>query len=165
MTRPFTIRDLATSATALVFLVVGMTGVMMYFHWFDAYTKEMHETLGLAFVAAAILHVYVNWRAMRGYFSKKLFLILLAVVAAVSAGFLLNAKSGPDPKRIVLDAVLKAPLEVSAGVLGQDLDAVKTRLHDRGIEANATSSIDTLSKANRMSPFALVGIIINKENQ
>ena len=50
-------RDIATSITTLVFLVIGTTGVLMYFHIFDKYTKEMHEIFGLVFVAAVFLHV------------------------------------------------------------------------------------------------------------
>jgi len=69
-------RDIATSATALLFTVIGTTGVLMYFHILDNYTKQMHEILGLAFVVAILLHIMVNFKNMKKYFSKKIFFVL-----------------------------------------------------------------------------------------
>ena len=66
-------RDIATSLTSLIFIVIGGTGVLMYFHLFDSYTKELHEIIGLFFVAVVFLHVFFNWNSMRTYFSKKVF--------------------------------------------------------------------------------------------
>ncbi len=53
----FKLRDIATSSTTVVFFIVGLSGVMLYFKIFDSQVKELHEILGLAFVAAAVLHV------------------------------------------------------------------------------------------------------------
>lgn len=53
-------RDIATSLTAFLFLVIGTTGVLMYFHLLDNYTKKMHENLGLVFVLVILFHVFFN---------------------------------------------------------------------------------------------------------
>jgi len=53
-------RDIATSLTTFLFIVIGTTGVLMYFHILDSYTKEMHEIMGLAFVAIVFLHVFLT---------------------------------------------------------------------------------------------------------
>ena len=87
-------KDIATSLTSLVFLVVGITGVMMYFHLFTSSVKDLHEILGLLFVVAALFHVLVNFKQMKQYFSKKIFLSLAVVVTIISSGFIINSSAG-----------------------------------------------------------------------
>ena len=128
----------------------------MYFHLFDAYTKELHEILGLLFVAAAALHVYANWGAMRRYFPKKTFLAALTAIAVVSALFIGNAESGPNPKHLLIDRALVAPLELSLPLLGTDAATADERLKSEGIDIAKGSTLSEVARNNGVSPFALV---------
>ena len=67
------IKTAVTSFTAFLFLVVGITGILMFFHLFDDYTKVTHEILALAFVLFAIFHLIVNWKNLKRYFKKPAF--------------------------------------------------------------------------------------------
>ena len=58
-------KDLATSLTALLFVVIGITGVIMFFHFFDKYVEDMHAILGLVFVAVVFLHVFFNFKSIK----------------------------------------------------------------------------------------------------
>ncbi len=157
------IKEVATSLTALVFLVVGITGVLMFFHLFESYTKEMHEILGLLFVAAALLHVYFNWSAMQRYFPKKTFLLFATLITLVSAGFIATASKGENPKRAIIDAVLKAPLETSAKIFGTDRNQIEKLLEAQGMTFENTHSLLEIAEKNRKSPFEIIAGITKKQ--
>jgi len=53
-------RNYVTPFISLVFLVVGLTGVLMFFHLFDGYTEVVHEYMGMFFVICAISHIVLN---------------------------------------------------------------------------------------------------------
>ena len=152
-------RDMATSLTTLGFAVVGISGIMMFFHFFDNYVKEMHEILGLVFVGIVFFHVFFNWKSMKNYFSKKVFLLSVIVAMGVVVGFTSNAPTGPNPKGIIIQSVLNAPLEDSVGVLGLDMEVFELKLKNANIILKEEASLNQLAKANKISPYKLVAII------
>jgi len=158
MNKIFT-KDIATSLTTLVFVVMGTSGVMMYFHFMDNYVKEMHEVLGLVFVAVVFFHVFFNWKSMKKYFSKKVFLFSTIIIIAVTIGFVTNAPSGTNPKGAIIKAVLSAPIEDSIVVLGLDMETLELKLKNANILFNDESTISQIAKANNISPFKVVAII------
>ncbi|MHC3993518.1 DUF4405 domain-containing protein [Thiomicrolovo sp. ZZH C-3] len=158
------IKESATSLTALVFLVVGVSGVMLYFHVFDVQVKALHETLGLLFSAAVLLHVYFNWKGMKRYFPKKLFMGYAAVITAVSIAFIASADSGPNPKVTLIERALNAPLAVSLPLLETDREQAATLLGGRGIMIGSADSLAEIARANGVSPYELV-MVITAEQQ
>ncbi len=154
-------RNLATSLTATVFLIVGTTGVLMYFHLLDQYTKSLHEILGLLFVAAALLHIFFNWKAMQGYFGKRVFHFAAAAVIAVTVGFLANAsaQSGPNPKDLLIRSVLEAPIDTALQVLKVDSKSAAEKLSAEGITMENAASLSAIAKNNKTSPFRIVAIL------
>lgn len=155
------LKDIATSSTTLVFLVVGITGVLMYFHLFDAYTKQMHEILGLVFVVAALIHVFVNFKQMKQYFLKKIFFVLSLVLLSVVVVFTLNVEDGSNPKRVAIEKVLKSPIEQTFVLFSDDKDELIMKLEDKGIKFNNEKTILEIAKANDTSPFRIVSILSN----
>lgn len=158
MTRLFK-REYATSLTAVTFLVIAISGVMMYFHLLDNYVKEMHEIIGLVFVGGVALHLSANWAAMKNYFPKSVFRIMAAVMLIVAIGFIATAKSGKSPKGQIIDAVLKAPIEQSFPILGNDLSISTQKLAQAGIQVSQAKTIDEIAKANHKSPFEIVDVL------
>lgn len=152
-------RDIATSATALMFVAIGLSGIMMFFHFFDDYVKEMHEWLGLVFVAAVFLHVFVHMKSLKNYFSKPLFQGFSVITLAAVFAFVVSIEEGPNPKRILINSVLNAPLESSVKVLGSEYLYVKDKLANNGIKIEAMKSINDIAKSNKISPFELVKMI------
>jgi len=51
-----------TPLTVCVFAVIATSGLMLFLGLFEGTVKEMHEWLGVAFVAVAALHLAKNWR-------------------------------------------------------------------------------------------------------
>ncbi|GAA3864381.1 DUF4405 domain-containing protein [Celeribacter arenosi] len=81
-----TLRKFATPLTIGTFLVVGVTGVLWYFHIITDAGRWLHEIVGLAMVAVVGLHLTLNWRAFVTYFKRPLALGIMALFAAVTVG-------------------------------------------------------------------------------
>lgn len=156
-------RVLATSMTALLFLVIGGSGVLMYFHLFDTLVKELHEVLGLLFVAAILFHLFYNWGSMKRYFSKKLFAFSTAAVVVMTSFFLFSAQGGENPKVIIIESVLNAPLEEVSHLFGVNTADARQRLEDQGISVSEQGSLNDIAKANARSPFALIQLMRQHE--
>ncbi len=157
-------KDFATSFTTVSFMVVGLSGVMIFFHLFDNYVKDLHEILGLFFVAVVFLHVVFNWKSMKNYFSKKIFNIALVFALLVSIGFVFSSSSkGENPKGILIESVLKAPLNISTAVLNIQQNEAIAKLELAGIKIVENSTIDQIAKANQTSPFKIVAILTSKD--
>lgn len=158
------LKTLATSLTTLVFLVVGTSGVLMYFHLFERSVKELHEILGLLFVAAAIFHVFFNFNSMKNYFTNKIFLISTLAILVISLSFIIpnSGNTAPSPKGVIITSVLNAPIEDAIEILGSDMDQFELKLKNEGLGLEDEATINQLAKNNKTSPFRIVDIIIKK---
>jgi len=155
-------RDIATSLTTLVFIVIGTTGIMMYFHILDKYTKEMHEILGLVFVGAVFLHVFVNFNSMKQYFKKKTFLTISILTLLTVGIFAANSPKGDNPKRLIIESVLTSNIEKSFLLFVDDIDFAKIKLEKAGIKVAEEKTIDEIAEKNNLSPFKIIDILTNK---
>lgn len=152
-------KSLATSLTTFTFLVISITGVLMFFHIFDKYTKQLHEILGLVFVLVALFHVLFNWKSMKNYFNKKSFILSFFLVSIVSLAFIFSAsKEGENPKRVVFNKIFTSSLHKSL-VLFDDYDKAIKKLENSGLKVQGAKSIIELSKINNTSPFRIISII------
>ncbi len=152
-------RTIATSLTTLLFLVVGISGIMMYFHFFTRQVKDLHEILGLVFVVAVILHVFYNFKSMKTYFTKKVFIGLAILTLVVSNVFILQSlNQKDDPKRLIIQSLLKAPLNDSYRILG--VENAKEKLIKEDFQITDASSLEELAKLNTVSPFKMISILI-----
>jgi len=157
-------RTLATSLTATLFLVIGLSGVMMYFHFFNSYVKNLHEILGLAFVVAVIFHVFYNFKSMQKYFTKKIFLIICLLTVIVSTAFIIqSASKGENPKSILIQKVLKAPIKDSILLLTGNYENAIIKLEKNGIKISDGKSIEEVAKSSGINPFKIVNMITAKE--
>lgn len=154
---------LATSLTTALFLVIGISGIMMFFHFFDSNVKELHEILGLAFIGAVIFHLFYNWKSMKSYFNKKTFFISLVLTAIISFGFVLQSgQEGENPKRVIINSILNAPIEKSFSILNLEYNTAIKKLENKSIFISENSSIETIAKENQMSPFKIISILTKK---
>jgi len=157
------IREIATSFTTLTFVVIAISGVMMFFHFNDMLVKDLHEILGLVFVIAAFLHVIVNWKSMKNYFSKKIFIGATIITTIVSGLFIYQGSNNTDnPKMVMMQKVLNAPLIDSFKLLNGNYENAIKKLASQNINIVDNKTIKTLAKANKISPFKIVKIITSK---
>ncbi len=155
-------RNLATSLVSVVFLIVGLSGVMLYFHLFSMQAKELHENLGMAFIVAAALHILYNWGGMKKYFTNKVFIGIFAAFMLISIAMVGEHTGAVDAKSVVLEKVIDAPLENSFAVFGVEVEAGIKKLQAQGIKITSETTIGEIAKANQSNPFRIVGIIIKE---
>ncbi len=66
-------RNYVTPFISLNFLVLGISGMLMFFHLFDGYTEVVHEFFGLFFFICSIFHIILNWKALKIHLKKRCF--------------------------------------------------------------------------------------------
>ena len=155
-------KTLATSLTTFTFLVIGISGVMMFFHFFDMYVKDLHEILGLFFLGVVLFHVVYNFKSMKSHFTKKAFAFSALSIVAVSMAFVLSVEDGNNPKKAMIMSMLNTPIENSTRVLGKNIFDVAKRLKLKGIVITKDDTIKGIAQKNKISPFKLVEMILQK---
>jgi cytochrome b561 len=65
-----TYREWATPLTIGSFLVIAVTGVLMFFHLDSGLNKLAHEWLAWAMLAAVGLHAAVHFKSFSRYFTR-----------------------------------------------------------------------------------------------
>lgn len=153
------LRRYATQATAALSAVVGVSGVMMFFHIAKGEVEALHEWLGLAFVAVAALHVVRHRHGFGVMLGQTRMRVLFAAAAMAAAAFvvLTPAKSG-NPFRQTTQIVLNAPLTSVAPLVGVSAQDLAARLH----AADTSQSIDAIARAQGADPVTLLQAALAK---
>ncbi len=153
-------RTVATSLTTITFLIIGISGVMMFFKFYDMQVKELHEILGLVFMGAVVFHLFYNWKSMKSYFNKKVFLSSLVAGVLVSAAFVgTSLEQGENPKRTIIESVLKAPINSSLALFKLTNDQATNKLKKANINFDNQTTILAIAQANKTSPFKIIAIL------
>ena len=129
-----TLRRWATPLTIGAFILMAVTGILMFFHVQLGIIKVAHEWLSWAMVAGVSLHIFLNLNAFKRYFTQttgKVVVGLFALVLALS--FIPAGGDGSEPGFAPpIRALSKAPLPVLAQVLGTTPEALKSQLATQG---------------------------------
>lgn len=142
-----TLRKYATPLTIGSFILMAVTGTLMFFHWNTGLNKVAHEWLGFVMVAAVALHVVLNWRAFSLYFKRPLAMGLMGVfVLALGLSFLpLTGQQQGRPDLAAVRLVVSAPLSEVAPLLDTSVETLIARLAETGITATADQSLSDLT--------------------
>lgn len=130
------IQRYATAATAALFLVTGVSGVLMFFHVGGKMFTSLHEWLGMLFVAAAALHLVRNGRGMVKVMKTMRAQVLFGLVGAAALAFVATStgSSAMNPAFALVRAVEKAPISAIAPVLGVTVEDLAVRLRGAGVD-------------------------------
>jgi len=144
-------RPLVTTLTTLLFVIIGITGVLIFFHLGGTSAKVLHEWIGLVFVLAALFHLMQNWRSLKSHLKKPAVYGPLVAVSIASAvlGFT-TASSGEKPGHVMmLGTVFSSPLAEVAPLLDVSPRELIRRLQNRGYSVNdASQPVEAIAKAN-----------------
>lgn len=130
----------ATPFITGLFLVSLVTGLALFFHVGPAGLHGAHEILSLVLILPVILHVWKNWRPMTAYFRRAPMILALVLSGVAMAPFLIpqeGAGGGRPPQFALAQAVLAAPPETVAPVLGLSAEGLVDTLRATGFEAAA----------------------------
>lgn len=79
------LRAWATPITIGSFLLLGVTGLLMFFRVRGGLIVVAHEWLSPIFVVGACLHIWLNWGAVRAHLSRARGIIIVGLFAALLA--------------------------------------------------------------------------------
>lgn len=161
------LKQYATQLAAVLAVVVGVTGVMMFFRLYKGEVESMHEWLGLGFVAAVALHVLRHRRPFARMAGQLPMQVLLAATVMVVTAFLMFSppKQG-NPFKQVSEAAMRAPVRDLAPVLGIPVEVVLRRLDEAGAGAAAPdASIETLAATSGVDRTKLLQAALGKRGR
>lgn len=153
-------RNYITPFISLVFLVVGMSGIFMFFHLFDGYTEVVHELLGVFFIICAIFHIVLNWRALRIHFKKGVFIPTLLGVLTISIVLIFSERIYPPVDLMIFNKTVKAPINVAFKTLGVNYERVAEKLKNNGISIQEAVTIEDIWINNHTSPEKVIDLIM-----
>ena len=156
------LRAYATPLTIGTFLIMGATGILLFFHTNTTLNKVVHEYVGLVMVAAVILHVVLNWRAFQTYFKRPVALTLMgasAVMLAASFVSLGEETGGTRPDLAVLQMVSSASLTDLAPIMGTDAADLVARLAEQGVTATPDQTLIDLSNGDMRGAITLLSAV------
>ncbi|MCB1514538.1 MAG: DUF4405 domain-containing protein [Hyphomicrobiaceae bacterium] len=148
-------REWATPLTIGSFLLMAVTGILMFFHLDMGLNKLAHEWLGWIMVAGVIAHAVANWGAFKRYFiaSASGRAIIAAGVLVLAGSFATlpgGARDGFPPHIMAMKAVARAPIANVAPVAGRPADALLKDLAGAGISLpDSNASIESVVGGNR----------------
>jgi hypothetical protein len=164
---------LVTYATPLaigIFLVVAVTGCLMFFHAGDRYLKGAHEWLGMAFVLASVLHVARNAKGFVHLMKAGRTWVLTGLCALALGGFVAAATfappSGGNPMMAMASLSAKAPLSALAPVVGMETDKLVERLEAGGVQvASIHQPLEEIAAVQRQPLPKLYALILQAERK
>ena len=131
-----------------IFLLMAVTGGLMFFHLDTGLNKSAHEWLGWAMVAGVALHVALNVNGFKRYLNTPTSRwVLGASVAALALSFVpLGGEAGGKPPFVApVQALARTPLTTVAQVAGVPVSEVRERLRTAGVVSQSdTQSIQDL---------------------
>jgi amino acid transporter len=145
-------RNYITPFITLVFLVVAISGLLMFFHLFDGYTEVVHEFLGIGFVTVAVFHIIVNWKPLSSHFKKKVFLPTAIAVLLISLTFIVAEKINQPVDMILIKKIVKAPLPDAFKALGINYTKAAKALENKGIPIGNAKTMEEIWISNKVSP-------------
>lgn len=153
-------RNYVTPFISLVFLVVGISGLLMFFHLFDGYTEVVHEILGLFFVVCAIFHIILNWKALKIHFKKAVFLPALLGVIMITSLLVVMERLYPPVDLQIMNRIVKAPVRDAFKALNINYDEANIKLKARGIGIENAQSLEDLWKLNNADAEVIIDLLL-----
>lgn len=153
-------RNYITPFIFLTFLVVGLSGLLMFLHLFDGYTEVVHEYLGLFFLLCAIFHIVINWKALKVHFKKVVFLPSLFALLVVSATLVVGEAMYPPVDLVILNRIVKAPIKDAFRALNIDYEIAAERLKSKGISVGDAHTIEDLWNNHGANPEEVIDLMM-----
>jgi hypothetical protein len=160
-------RDWATPLTMGSFALMGVTGILMFFHLDTGLNKLAHEWLGWVMVAGVALHSAVNWLAYKRHLlnnrsGRVIVGVSLAVLAATFFIQQPGKEGGGSPPVMAMRAVLGSNLNQVAPLTGRDAATLQADLKAAGFAAeDPKAKLSALVGNDREQTGRLMGVLFS----
>lgn len=159
-------RKVTTPITGALSLVIGVSGVMLFFHFAEGLVKEAHEWLGMAFVAAILIHLAINWSTFKQHFRKPAAWVGTGIVSALSVMFLLSSLSGTphdNPTRSIMRSIQTAAVSDLAPVFKISQSDLIQKLDKAGVEIETgQESLQELADKSGVNSRRLIAVLVSR---
>lgn len=154
----------ATPVTMGAFVLLAVTGVLMFFHLDSGINKEVHEWLGWALVVGGLLHAVVHFGSVKRHLLRWQGAAVVGIFVAVLAGsfFISGEQGGGSPVKAVVMRLTEVPLEALAPAAGLQADEVVARVREAGYaQASVGMSLAQIT-GERGKAMAVLGMVMNR---
>ncbi|HTV18133.1 MAG TPA: DUF4405 domain-containing protein [Polyangiaceae bacterium] len=161
MAKAFSLRSWATPLTIGSFLLMGGTGVLMFFELDGGLTAVVHQWFSWLFLAVAASHVVANGRAFGKHLGSRGGRTSVAAlgVVLVASYFSWGLVTGPQLKRPIERALVDAPLSSLASVTHTPLPELVHRLAAQGVSASGAESVRELCAESGVDENRVLGAV------
>ena len=155
------LRRWATPLIIGAFLLMTVTGMLMFFEIETGLTVVIHQWFSWAFLVGAGAHIALNFRPFRNHLKSAWGKASVAVFAAVTIAALFSwgMVTGPQIKRPIELALVDAPVAALAAVTRNAPEAVIGRLAGQGIAADGGDSIRDIALRSGVDENRLLAIV------
>ena len=169
------LRAWVTPITIGSFLLVGVTGLLMFFKVPGSLIVVTHEWLSPILVITACLHIWLNWGAVRTSLSRARGIIIVAVFGALLAFSVapfdeaeeIAREHGHDQERIgrrAAEVLLQARLSTVAELTGHAPHQLRDRLGRCGIRVTSDEvSLVDAARQSHVSPVRALDAVLRDE--
>jgi len=155
-------RNYITPFISLIFLLVGISGLLMLFHLFDGYTEVVHEILGVFFIICTIFHIIINWKALKIHFKKGVFIPALVGVLTISVMLVISERMALPVDLIIFNKMVKAPINDAFKTLDVNYDKAAEKLKKNGILIEKATTIEDIWLNNNSNPEEVIDLIMSE---
>jgi hypothetical protein len=157
----------ATPLATATFVILAVTGSLMFFKVEAGIIKPVHEWLSWAMTAGVVLHIIANWKSFTGYFSRKpaLSIIGTGIVVTLITVFA-PAGDHQNPRMNMTKALASAKLETVAEVAGQNSATLIEKLGSKGMKVGqASMSVREIAKQNNIKDMEVLALIFDQPSK
>lgn len=149
-----------------VFVVVSVTGALMFFMIESHAMNTVHAWLGMAFVAIGIYHLIKNFSPFKSYLKYKSSFVILTLILVTSIWYAKPVDSQlVSPKKEIMKAVFMQPISTVSIFFKKDISKTINYLESRGIKVKSeTQSLMEIAKDNKKEVKEVFFIFFEKIN-
>ncbi len=158
------LKSWATPLAAATFIILAVTGTLMFFKIESGLIQPVHEWLSWALTAGVALHIAANWKALTGYLSRKpaLGIIGSGIIITMIAIFA-PAGEKTNPRVNMMKALEAAKLETVGVIAGVKSESIIKKLGERGITvATPSMTIHEIAINNKTKEMNILGLIFDE---
>jgi len=133
-----------------IFLVVSITGVLMFFMIESHSMNSVHAWLGMAMVIIGVYHLIKNFTPFKSYLKYKSSSIILILVLSLSTWYALpEDEQLVSPKKNIMKAVFMQPISTVSVFFKKDITKTIAHLRSKGLKVkDETQSLMEIAKLN-----------------
>ena len=169
------LRAWVTPITIGSFLLIGVTGLLMFFKVPGGLVVVAHEWLSPVFVVGACLHVWLNWGAVRANLTRTRGIVIVGLFCALLAFAIapsdeaeeIAREHGHGQERVgrrAAEALLQARLSTVAELTGQAPDRLRDRLGRCGVRVTSEEvSLGDAAAQSHVSPVRALEAVLQHD--